>query len=83
MGLSLFPLKMSYQVVLLKERPHGILDRDSNEAEYRQGKKEDTWDITRGIIQVRKRAVRSMIWFTHVLSNQALSLSCINEMGLI
>ena len=71
-------------MVLLKERPHGILDRYSEEAEYEQGNKEVTWDITRGNIQVRKkRAVRSMIRFTHVLSNQALSLSCNNELELI
>ena len=70
-------------MVPLKELPHGILDRDSEEAEFNQGNKEITWDVTRGNIQVRKkRVVRSMIWFTHVLSNQALSLNCNNEMEL-
>lgn len=43
---------------LLKERPCGILDRQSEEAEYIQGKKVDTWDITRGNFQVRMKRRR-------------------------
>jgi len=64
-------------VVLLKERLRGILDRQSEEAECIQGKKEDTWDITRGNFQVRRGSAQ--IWFTHVLSNKALRLCCRNN----
>ena len=71
-------------MVLPKEQPCGTLDSQLEEAEYIQGKKDDTWDITRGKFPSEKeRAVRSMIWFTHVLSNHALSLSCDNEMELV
>ena len=80
MGLSLLSLNVKNWVGLPKERQSGILDRQLGEAEYIQGKKEDTWNITRGNFQVRKkRAVRSMIWFTHVLSNQTDSLACSNQ----
>lgn len=72
-------------MVLLKERPSGILDRRLEEAEYKQGKRDDTWDIARGSFPSEgeeERAVHSMMGFTHALSNQALSVSCNNEKEL-
>jgi hypothetical protein len=72
---------MSYEVVLLKERPSGILNRRSEDAEYTQGKKDDTWEITRGFPSEEEEG--SMIGSrTHVLSNQALPLNCNNEKEL-
>ena len=56
MGLSLFSLKMGYGVVLLKERRSEILNRQSGEVEYKQGKKDGTWEITRGVFQTRKKS---------------------------